>query len=150
MNSRLSIAFILVAFIAAGCGAPSAAPTSTGTPTAALPAEPSIAAPSPTAPQPSGQGLLTYVLLPEESEARFLIGEEYTLRLTGDLTIHGVTRSFTFEARATAEPDGRLVGHASLSFLYPEFGIQIPYLPPQVASVEEQVTLEVDLVFTRQ
>jgi len=235
MKSRLSIAFALTALAAAACGAPSAAPPSTGTPTAAPVGEPSTAASPSSTPQPSAEGLLTYVILPEESEVRFLIGEvlagshtivvgrtrdirgelavdlsdpstarldiiqvdlstlatdnsfrnrsihsviletgrdeyrfasfvttaieglpdkvvigeEYTLRLTGDLSIHGVTRPFTFEVHATADPDGRLVGHASLSFLYPEFGIRIPYLPPQVASVEEQVTLEVDLVFAR-
>lgn len=234
MKPNRAFALLLLTVIAAACGAPSAAPTATATPTAALPTEPPIGA-SPTAPQPSVSGLSTYVILSGESEARFLIGEilagspntvigrtqdvrgelavdlrdpstarlgpiqvdlstlatdnpfrnsaihsviletgreeyrfgtfvttaieglpgeitfgrEYTLRITGDLTIHGITRPFTFEARATAESEERLVGHASLAFLYSEFGVRIPYLPPQVASVEEQVTLEVDLVFER-
>ncbi len=77
-------------------------------------------------------------------------GQPYTLTLTGDLTIHGVTRTYAFEAQVSAVSETRIVGSASLSFLYSDFGVQIPYLPPQVASVEEQVILEVELVFQRQ
>lgn len=78
------------------------------------------------------------------------LGRPYTLTLTGDLTIHGVTRTVTIETQVTAVSETRLVGSASLGFPYSDFAIRIPYLPPQVASVEEQVVLEIDLVFQRQ
>ncbi len=78
------------------------------------------------------------------------LGQPYALRLTGDLTLHGVTRSVSFEAQVTANSQSRLIGSASLAFPYTDFAIRIPYLPPQVASVEEQVVLEIDLVFQRQ
>lgn len=78
------------------------------------------------------------------------LGRPYTLTLTGDLTIHGVTRTVTIETPVTAVSESRLAGSASLAFPYSDFAIRIPYLPPQVASVEEQVVLEVDLVFQRQ
>lgn len=77
------------------------------------------------------------------------LGQPYTLRLTGDLTLHGVTRTVSFEAQVKADSETRLTGSASLAFPYTDFAIRIPYLPPQVASVEEQVVLEIDLIFQR-
>lgn len=78
------------------------------------------------------------------------LGQPYALSLTGDLTLHGVTRTVSFEAQVTANSETRLTGSASLAFPYSDFAIRIPSLPPQVASVEEQVILEIDLVFQRQ
>ena len=73
-------------------------------------------------------------------------GTAYELLLTGDLTIHGVTRPVTFEAVVTPVSETRLEGAASVSLLYRDFGVQVLRLPPQVASVGNEVTLEIDFV----
>lgn len=74
------------------------------------------------------------------------IGEPFSFQLSGDLTIHGVTLEKTFDVSATAVSESRIEGLASLPITYPEFGVQILRLPQQVASVEEQVILELEFV----
>jgi polyisoprenoid-binding protein YceI len=73
-------------------------------------------------------------------------GTAYPLSLVGDLTIHGVTRPVTFDAKVTPVSETRLEGTASASMPYSDFGISILRLPPQVASVADAVTLEIDFV----
>jgi polyisoprenoid-binding protein YceI len=74
------------------------------------------------------------------------MGTGYPISLTGDLTIHGVTRPVTFAAVVTPVSESRLEGKASVSLPYADFGINILRLPPQVASVGDVVTLEIDFV----
>jgi polyisoprenoid-binding protein YceI len=74
------------------------------------------------------------------------VGETYEFQITGDLTVHGVTKEITFEASVTPVSETRLEGSASATILYPDFDVNIPRLPPQVASVEETVVLEIDFV----
>lgn len=73
-------------------------------------------------------------------------GTSYELSLTGDLTIHGVTRRVTFAATVTPVSPARLEGTARLTIPYGEFDVRILRLPPQVASVGDLVTLEIDFV----
>jgi len=73
-------------------------------------------------------------------------GTSYELSLTGDLTIHGVTRRVTFAAMVTPVSPTRLEGTAWLTIPYAEFDVRILRLPPQVASVGDLVTLEIDFV----
>ncbi len=80
--------------------------------------------------------------LPDRAE----VGMTYPLGLTGDLTLHGVTRSLTFEAEVTPVSAERLQGRASVTIRYADFGVFILRLPPQVASVADVVTLEIDFV----
>ena len=76
-------------------------------------------------------------------------GTSYELKITGDLTIKGTTRQVTFDAVVTPVSADRIEGTASLGVPYADFGIDIPFLPPQVASVEDLVRLEIDLVAAR-
>jgi polyisoprenoid-binding protein YceI len=78
--------------------------------------------------------------------AEVAFGTPYNLSLAGDLTIHGVTRPVTFEAVVTPVSETRLEGTASVSLPYRDFDVQILRLPPQVASVGDVVTLEIDFV----
>lgn len=78
--------------------------------------------------------------------AEVVVGETYTVEVTGELTIHGVRRQMAFPAEITLVSGSRLEGHAAFTFLYSDFGVSVLRLPPQVASVEEEVTLEIDLV----
>jgi polyisoprenoid-binding protein YceI len=74
------------------------------------------------------------------------LGTSYELSLSGDLTVHGVTRPVTFAAVVTPVSQSRLEGTASVSLPYSDFDIHILRLPPQVASVGDVVTLEIDFV----
>ena len=74
------------------------------------------------------------------------VGETYPVQITGDLTIHGVTREVTFDGSVTPVSETRLEGSASLAIAYSEFNVAILRLPDQVASVEDVVTLEIDFV----
>lgn len=74
------------------------------------------------------------------------VGQSFEFQLTGDLTINSVTQQVTFDATATPVSDSRLEGTASLTVPYSDFGVNIPRLPEQVASVEDNVTLEIDFV----
>ncbi len=78
--------------------------------------------------------------------ASVTIGQPFDFTITGNLTIHGTTQEVTFDATVTPVSDTRLEGTASYSTTYQEFGVQILRLPPQVASVEDQITLEIDFV----
>jgi len=74
------------------------------------------------------------------------LGTAYELSLSGDLTIHGVTRPVTFAAVVTPVSETRLEGTATVSLPYSDFDIHILRLPREVASVGDVVTLEIDFV----
>ena len=74
------------------------------------------------------------------------LGTAYELSLSGDLTIHGVTRPVTFAAVVTPVSETRLEGTATVSLPYSDFDIRILRLPREVASVGDVVTLEIDFV----
>jgi polyisoprenoid-binding protein YceI len=73
------------------------------------------------------------------------IGERYSFQIVGDLTIRDVTRSVTFDASLTPVSETRIEGSASTTILYADFDITIPDAPA-VASVEDEVILEIDFV----
>jgi polyisoprenoid-binding protein YceI len=75
-----------------------------------------------------------------------LIGQTYAFQITGDLTLHGVTKTVTFEAQVTPISDTQLKGAATLTVKYEDFGIQILRLPQQVAAVYKDVILEIEFV----
>lgn len=74
------------------------------------------------------------------------LGEPITFQITGNMTLHGVTKELTFDATVTPVSETRLEGSASTSILYQDFDVNILRLPPQVASVEDSVILEIDFV----
>lgn len=76
-------------------------------------------------------------------------GMSYELKITGDLTIKGTTRQVTFEAVVTPVSADRIEGTATLTIPYADFGVDIPFLPPQVASVKDLVRLEIDFAAAR-
>jgi polyisoprenoid-binding protein YceI len=73
------------------------------------------------------------------------LGESYAFRVVGDLTVRDVTRPVTFDATIKPTSDTRLEGSARTTVLYPDFGLSIPKVP-SVASVEDEVILELDFV----
>ena len=73
------------------------------------------------------------------------VGEPYTFQIAGDLTIGDVTRPVTFDVTTSAATETRLEGTATTTIAYADYGISIPQVR-QVASVAEQVRLELDFV----
>jgi polyisoprenoid-binding protein YceI len=75
------------------------------------------------------------------------VGQQYTFQIVGDLTIRDVTKQATFDVTATAATDSRLEGTATTAIAYADYQISIPQVR-QVASVADQVRLELDFVAT--
>lgn len=75
------------------------------------------------------------------------VGETYTFPITGDLTVHGVTRPETFDATLTVVSPDRLEGTAKTTIRYADYGINIPQVPI-VSGVAETVALSLDFVAT--
>jgi polyisoprenoid-binding protein YceI len=75
------------------------------------------------------------------------VGRTYTFQITGDLTIRDVSREATFDVTVTPVSESRLEGSASTTIRYADFGITIPQVR-QVASVDDDVRLEIDFVAT--
>jgi polyisoprenoid-binding protein YceI len=75
------------------------------------------------------------------------VGQTYTFQIVGDLTIRDVSREVTFDVTVTPVSESRVEGSASTTIRYADFGITIPQVR-QVASVDEDVRLEIDFVAT--
>ena len=70
-----------------------------------------------------------------------------TFKLTGQLTVHGVTKEQTWDV--TAQRQGsRLTGNATTSFKFADYGMQPPRVP-MVLSVVDEIRLEVQLEATQ-
>jgi polyisoprenoid-binding protein YceI len=63
--------------------------------------------------------------------------------LTGDLIIHGVTRSTTWQVKAKRIASGAVTGTATTDFKFADFGMTIPRVG-RVVSVDDKITLEYD------
>ena len=67
---------------------------------------------------------------------------DFEMQLVGDLTIHGVTKTKTWNITASSE-SGKLKGKGSVSFPFSDFDMKIPQLF-FIISVEDNITLELD------
>ena len=63
----------------------------------------------------------------------------------GDLDLHGVTRSLTFDATVTLVSEERIEGYASTTILYSDFNIVVPQ-PPPVSFIADEVVMEIEFV----
>ncbi len=92
--------------------------------------------------------LATFVLTSVEGMGAALVeGEEATVTLIGDLTLHGVTKLVAWDMTVTVEGD-TITGLAKTEFQMPDFDITPPVAGP-VVSLEELVKLEFDLTLKR-
>ncbi len=64
-------------------------------------------------------------------------------QLVGDLTVHGVTNQSTWEVTAEIVDGRELVGRASTSFTFDDYGMTAPRVA-RVLSIEETIRLEFD------
>lgn len=63
--------------------------------------------------------------------------------LTGDMTIHGVTRPTTWNVKAKRIASGAVTGTATTEFKFGDFGMTIPKVG-RVVSVDDRIILEYD------
>jgi polyisoprenoid-binding protein YceI len=73
-------------------------------------------------------------------------GATVTATLTGDFTLHGVTRTVSWDAEITRDGD-TLTGTADYTFLIADYEMEKPIVGP-VVSIADEVTLSVDIVAT--
>jgi polyisoprenoid-binding protein YceI len=74
------------------------------------------------------------------------VGATFVFQIVGDLTIRDATKEVTFDVTVTVDSDIRLHGLASAVISRQEMGLGLIELPPQVASVEDAVTIEIEFV----
>jgi polyisoprenoid-binding protein YceI len=74
------------------------------------------------------------------------IGNTFVFQIVGDLTIQDVTKEVMFDVTVTVDSDIRLHGLATAVISRQSMGLGLIELPPQVASVEDEVTLEIEFV----
>jgi polyisoprenoid-binding protein YceI len=92
--------------------------------------------------------LATFILTSVQGMDGALVeGEETTVTLIGELSLHGVTNVVAWETVVTLEGD-TITGTAQTEFDMPDFGILPPTVGP-VVSLEELVKLEFDLTLKR-
>ena len=70
----------------------------------------------------------------------------YDVQLTGDLTLHGVTRLATWTGTATFA-DNTVTGSLTTSIQLIDFGMTSPSVP-MVLSIEPNITLAIDFTGT--
>lgn len=74
--------------------------------------------------------------------AAVAVGQTVTFTITGDLTLHGVTKSETFAATVTASSETEITGSAKTTVKYADFNLAIPNVP-SVTNVGDDVTLAI-------
>jgi polyisoprenoid-binding protein YceI len=68
--------------------------------------------------------------------------------LTGNMTIHGVTKEVTFQGIATFGRDGTIAGRAKTSFSFATFGLTKPSIG-RLMNVDDKIDLEIVFKFHR-
>lgn len=76
------------------------------------------------------------------------VGDSFDIQMTGDLSIKGTTLEAIFAVSVTVSSETQLEGLGSTTILYKDFGVSIPSVP-LVASVEDEVILEIAFVATQ-
>lgn len=76
---------------------------------------------------------------------KIVVGKALSFKISGPLTISGVTRAVTFNATTTLVSNTKLIGSAEAIVKYADFGISIPEVS-FVARVENSVLLKINIV----
>lgn len=83
------------------------------------------------------------IRLPADADS----GKQVDVSATGDLTIHGVTKSVAFPLQAKLV-NGTVVVVGSIDVTFSDYGVKVPSAPI-VVSADDHGTLELQLLFTR-
>jgi polyisoprenoid-binding protein YceI len=71
------------------------------------------------------------------------VGQQVSFKITGDLTMHQVTKTVTFDATVKVVSDKQITGTASTTVKYSDFGISVPDVP-SVTGLGDTVKLELE------
>ncbi len=85
---------------------------------------------------------------PVDVPAAALAGTASDIRLVGDLTLHGVTKSVVIPAQAQLV-DGQIQVAGSLTFPLADFGIEAPNIGGSIISIADEGTLEFVVILTK-
>ncbi len=77
--------------------------------------------------------------------ASVTIGQPFSFQITGQLTLHGVTKPETFQTQATLNSATQLQGTAQTTVQYTDFNMSIPNVPA-VTDVSKNVVLAINFV----
>lgn len=72
-------------------------------------------------------------------------GTVFPVKITGDLTIKGVTKSVTFSGQASVMSDNTVKVDANTTIMYGDFGVSIPNLP-FLSNISKSVKLSVSII----
>ena len=75
--------------------------------------------------------------------ASVAVGTPADVNVTGDFTLHGVTKRMTFPVRVVIGQDGRLHATTSFKVHMPDFGISVPH--NILVTVEDNVPVKLDV-----
>ncbi len=70
------------------------------------------------------------------------------VELTGNMTIHGVTKEVTFQGIATFGRDGTIAGRAKTTFNFATFGLTKPSIG-RLMNVDDKIALDIQFKFKR-
>lgn len=85
----------------------------------------------------------TFVVTSVEGWQGMNDGQPMTFKLTGNLTIHGVTKPITFDTTATMQGN-TLTGTATTQFTFQDFGMQNPNVA-NIVSTDNRIRLEMTI-----
>jgi len=71
------------------------------------------------------------------------VGQEVSFKITGALTVHGVTKTVTFDATVKAVSEKQITGQAQTTVKYSDFNISVPDVP-SVTGLGDTVKLAID------
>ncbi|MBC8098476.1 MAG: YceI family protein [Armatimonadetes bacterium] len=74
------------------------------------------------------------------------IGTPFTFQLAAIITLRGEPQPVTFDVTVTPVSETRIEGDAVAVVKYADVGVEIPFLPPSVANVGDDVTLKLKFV----
>jgi polyisoprenoid-binding protein YceI len=73
---------------------------------------------------------------------------DLSFRLTGDFTVHGVSKPLTWDVKGRMAANGDFTGTATTWFRFGDFGMSVPRVA-MVVSVVDSINVEVDLKLVR-
>ncbi|HEY1391302.1 MAG TPA: YceI family protein [Ktedonobacterales bacterium] len=71
------------------------------------------------------------------------VGQQVSFKMTGDLTIHQVTKTVTFDVKVNVVSEKQITGTASTTVKYSDYGISVPDVP-SVTGLGDTVKLALD------
>ncbi|HXH38806.1 MAG TPA: YceI family protein [Thermoanaerobaculia bacterium] len=88
-------------------------------------------------------GTATFKSVSVSGPASIAANQPADMSVTGDLTLHGVTKRMTIPVRVVLLPDGRIHATTSFKVRMPDFGINVPH--NILVTVNDEVPVRLDV-----